>query len=360
VSEPEAAPSAGERPAALILAGGSGTRFWPLSRRSRPKQLLALEAERTLLQATFDRLRPLVDPDSIWVSTTRELVREVRRQLPQVAASQVVVEPEGRNTGPAIAWALYSMPEALRRGPVAVLPADHRVGDPHAFRAVLADAFAAAAKLDLVITLGVVPRWPETGFGYLRLGAALPGGALRRVSRFVEKPSASRARHFVRSGSYLWNAGIFVFRGTTLLRLLKRLQPEMAAGLAELAAAPDRLAELYPRLPSLSIDHAVMERLRSLATLPLDCGWSDLGSWAALAEVRPKDDQGNAVRGDVVAVDAVDNLLYAERGTIAVVGVSGLVVVRTSDSVLVVPMERAQDVRRVIAELEARGRYELV
>jgi len=360
MSEPAAAPAARERPAALILAGGSGTRFWPLSRRSRPKQLLALEAERTLLQATFDRLRPLVDPGSIWISTTRELVRDVRRQLPQVAASQVVVEPEARNTAPAIGWALHSMPAALREGPVAVLPADHRVGDPDAFRAVLAAAFAAASARDLVITLGVVPRWPETGYGYLRLGPALPGSGLRRVSRFVEKPDAAKARRFVRSGSYLWNAGIFVFRGSSLLRLLKRLQPEMAAGLAALAAAPERVGELYPLLPSISIDHAVMERLRSLATLPLDCGWSDLGSWAALAEVRPKDDQGNAVRGDVVAVDAVDNLLYAERGTIAVVGVSGLVVVRTADSVLVVPMERAQDVRRVIAELEARGRYELV
>ncbi len=357
---PGSVPASAGRPAALVLAGGSGTRFWPLSRRSRPKQLLALEAERTLLQATCDRLAPLVDPDSIWISTTRDLVREVRRQLPQVPPAQVVVEPEGRNTAPAIGWGLYAMPEELRRGPVAVLPADHRVGDPDAFRSVLARALAAVAERDLVLTLGVVPRWAESGYGYLRLGAALDSDGLRRVTRFVEKPDLRQAKRFVRSGNYLWNAGIFVFRGATYLRLLKRLQPEMAAGLAELAAAPARAAELYPRLPSISIDHAVMERLRTLATLPLDCGWSDLGSWAALAEVRPKDDQANAVRGDVVAVDAVDNLLYAERGTIAVVGVSGLVVVRTSDCVLVVPLERAQEVRRIIAELEERGRFELV
>ncbi|HEX9669476.1 MAG TPA: sugar phosphate nucleotidyltransferase, partial [Thermoanaerobaculia bacterium] len=187
-----------------------------------------------------------------------------------------------------------------------------------------------------------------------------PGGGLRRVSRFVEKPDARKARRFVRSGNYLWNAGIFVFRGATLLRLLRRLQPEMAAGLASLAAAPERVGELYPRLPSISIDHAVMERLRSLATLPLDCGWSDLGSWEALAEVLPPDAAGNAARGDVVALDAEGNLLLADAGTVAVLGVRDLVVVRTADAVLVLPKERSQEVRRIVAELAARGRDDLL
>ena len=346
---------------ALVLAGGSGTRFWPLSRRSRPKQFLALDGERSLLQATLDRLRPLVGPERVWVCTTSELRRAVVEQLPEVPAEQVLAEPEGRNTAPALGWTLRSLPEAARRGPVVVLPADHRVGDAPAFRSTLERALAAVAERNLVLALGVVPRWPETGFGYLRMGRMLDeASGLRRVSRFIEKPDLKHARRYLRSGRYLWNAGIFVFRGTTLLRHLARLQPDIAAGLDEIARSPERLRELYPRLPAVSIDRGVMEKLRSIATLPLDCGWSDLGSWAALADVRPKDDQGNAVSGDVVAVDAVDNVLVADRGTVAVVGVSGLVVVRTADSVLVVPVERAQEVRRVIAQLEERGRHELV
>jgi mannose-1-phosphate guanylyltransferase/mannose-6-phosphate isomerase len=344
------------------LAGGSGTRFWPLSRRSRPKQLLALEGDRTLLQSTVDRLGPLVGPHQVWVVTTKELVREVRRQLPDVPARQVLVEPVGRNTAPAIAWSVRSMPADLRESPVVVLPADHRVGDPEVFRLRLAQAVDAVVREDLVVTLGVLPRWPETGYGYLRLGRVLDEKTgLRRVARFTEKPDLARAKRFVKSHGYLWNAGIFVFRGAKLLELVGKLVPDLAAGLERIArdGSPLSLAKHYPQLPAAPIDTAVMEKLSTIATLPLDCGWSDLGSWAALAEVRHKDDQGNAVSGDVVAVDAVDNLLYADRGTVAVLGVSNLVVVRTADSVLVMPVERAQEVRRVLVELETRGRTEL-
>ncbi len=351
------------RPQALVLAGGSGTRFWPLSRRARPKQLLALEGGRTLLQSTVDRLSPLIAPHEVWIVTTRDLVKEVRRQLPDVPARQILVEPVGRNTAPAIAWSVRSMPEDLRQATVVVLPADHRVGDPEVFRLRLAQAMQAVEEQDLVLTLGVVPRWPETGYGYLRLGRMLDERTgLRRVSRFTEKPDARTAKRFVKSGNYLWNAGIFAFRGARLLELVAEHVPQLHAGLEQIASGRDEqgLAEIYPRLPAAPIDTAVMEKLSNIATLPLDCGWSDLGSWAALAEVRHKDDQGNAVAGDVVAVDAVDNLLYADRGTIAVLGVSNLVVVRTADSVLVLPVERAQEVRRILAELEGRGRTELV
>lgn len=351
------------RPQALVLAGGSGTRFWPLSRRTRPKQLLALEGSRTLLQSTVDRLAPLIEPHEVWIVTTKELVKEVRRQLPDVPARQILVEPVGRNTAPAIAWSVRSMPEDLRQAAVVVLPADHRVGDAEVFRLRLAQAIDAVERQDLVVTLGVLPRWAETGYGYLRLGRALDERTgMRRVVKFTEKPDARTAKRFVKSGHYLWNAGIFAFRGARLLELVGEHVPELAAGLERIAASRDKtaLAELYPRLPAAPIDTAVMEKLATIATLPLDCGWSDLGSWAALAEVRHKDDQGNAVAGDVVAVDAVDNLLYAERGTVAVLGVSNLVVVRTGDSVLVLPIERAQEVRRILVELEGRGRTELV
>ena len=361
---------------ALILAGGSGTRFWPLSRRRRPKQLLALDGEDSLLRATVRRLAPVVAARSIWVCTTRDLAGAVRRELPEVPPEQVLIEPEGRNTAPAIGWSVRSMPAAVRAGVVAVLPADHRVGEPERFRDTLAAAARVVAARDEVMTLGVTPRWAETGYGYLELeegeqaGGGQAGGEqaaegdgvrrVRRVRRFLEKPSPEDAARFAVSGRHLWNAGIFLFRGDRLLELLARHEPELARGLEEIAAAPERLAEVYPRLPARSIDYAVMEKLDSLATLPLDCGWSDLGSWEALAEVLPADALGNSARGDCLAVDASGNLLFSDAGTVAVLGVEGLVVVRTGDAVLVMPKHRSQEVRRLVRELGDRGREELL
>jgi mannose-1-phosphate guanylyltransferase/mannose-6-phosphate isomerase len=345
---------------ALILAGGSGTRFWPLSRKRRPKQLLALEGERSLLRDTVDRLRPLVEPAAVWVCTTRTLADDVRRELPDVPPHQILLEPEGRNTAPAIGWSVRSMPEEARRDVVVVLPSDHRVGDPAAFRDALARAARAVEREDRIMTLGVIPRWPETGYGYLELEPEPEDDGVRRVRRFVEKPDLAAAERYVVSGNHLWNAGIFLFRGTTLLDVLARLQPELHRGLEEIAAASDRVDELYPRLPADSIDYAVMEKLDSIATLPLDCGWSDLGSWSALDEVLARDSHGNTGRGDVLALESEGNLLFSDAGTIAVLGVSGLVVVRTGDSVLVIPKERSQEVKKLVQELASRGREDLL
>lgn len=346
---------------ALILAGGSGTRFWPASRRERPKQFLTLEGDRSLLETTVDRLAPLVPPGRIWISTTAALADEVARQLPEVAPERILVEPAGRNTAPAIGWSLLRMPEEARRGAVAVLPSDHRIADPAAFRATLGAAFEIALDQDRVLALGVVPRWAETGFGYLELGAPLAGPAgLWRVERFREKPARADAEEFVASGRHLWNAGMFVFRGTTLLAEFERWAPELSAGLDRLRAEPARSEELYRALPAISIDYAVMERIEELATLPLDCGWDDLGSWQALFEVLAVDQDGNRSIGHTVAVDAEGNLLVSESGTVAVLGISGLAVVRTGDAVLVLPLERAQEVRRLVERLETAGRIDLL
>jgi mannose-1-phosphate guanylyltransferase len=250
---------------------------------------------------------------------------------------------------------------AGRLGVGAGLRAHLRVVAPGGFRAALAPAAGAVARHDRVMTLGVKPSRPETGYGYLELGEALePGSALRRVRRFTEKPDSETAERFVASGDYLWNAGIFLFRGTTLLGHLTRLEPAVGEGLEAIAGEPERTDALYAGLPSISIDYAVMERLDDLATLPLDCGWSDLGSWAALAEVLHSDVGGNALHGDVLALDSSDSLLWADRGQIAAVGVSGLVVVRTADCVLVVPKERAQEVKRLVDALAGAGRDELL
>jgi len=344
---------------ALILAGGSGTRFWPLSRRQRPKQLLALEGGRSLLQQTFDRLQPLVAPEAVWVCTTETLAAAVREQLPEIPPEQVLVEPVGRNTAPAIAWSVRSMPPAARAGVVAVLPADHRFGDPEGFRRVLGEAAAVAAAEPRILTLGVQPHRPETGYGYLELGENLPGWAgVRRVVRFREKPDLATAQRFLAAGNFLWNGGIFVFRGTVLLERVAHCMPELADGIEAIAAEPRRTAELYPTLPATSIDFGVMEKLDDLATLPLDCGWSDLGSWEALAEILPTDAAGNTAHGDVLAEDCRDSLLWAEEGTLAVVGIEGLVVVRTGDAVLVMPKDRAQDVKAIVERLKSARRDE--
>lgn len=346
---------------ALILAGGSGTRFWPLSRRRRPKQLLPLDADHSLLRQTVDRLAPDIEPAAVWVCTTRTLAGAIRAELPEVPSHQILAEPEGRNTAPAIGWSIRSMPEAVREDAIAILPADHRFGDAASFRRTLLEAAAAALRDDLVITLGVTPRWAETGYGYLEVGAEIDAATgLRRVVAFTEKPDAATARDYLAGGKHLWNAGIFLFRGSTLLRHLTAFEPEIASGIETMAEAPERVAEIYPRLKSISIDYAVMERLDSIATLPLDCGWSDLGSWEALAEVLANGDDGNRSRGDVLAIDATDNLLFADEGSVAVLGVEGLVVVRTGDSVLVMPKERSQEVRRIVDELKRRQRTDLL
>jgi mannose-1-phosphate guanylyltransferase len=345
---------------ALVLAGGSGTRFWPLSRRTVPKQLLALEGGATLLQRTVARLSPLVEPRDVWVCTTETLAAAVASQLPEVPREQVLAEPEGRNTAPAIAWAVASMPRERRAEPVVVLPADHRIGDDEAFRASLSQA-ATAASGGQVLALGVRPRWAETGYGYLELAEpAAGGGELLPVVRFVEKPDRKRAEGFVASGRYLWNGGIFAFRGDKLLALVERHLPALAAGLAAIAREPRRLPELYRTLPAISIDHGVMEKLDDLQTLALDCGWSDLGSWEALAEVLPRDRDGNIMRGDVVAVGCRDSLLWAEQGTVTAVGLEGMVVVRTGDALLVVPKDRSQEVRQIVDRLREAGREELL
>jgi len=350
---------------ALILAGGSGTRFWPLSRRDRPKQLLALQGEGSLLRSTFERLSPLVAPEAVWVCATRRLAQPVRDELPEIEPGHVLAEPEGRNTAPAIAWSLARLPEGAREQPLAVLPSDHWVADPAAFRRALEHAAGEVAERDIVLTLGVAPHRPETGYGYLELSRK-PGQELEAIplARFVEKPDAERARRFVEAGRFLWNAGIFVFRPRRLLELLARHQPQIAVRLDALVAArddPEREAAIYRELPALSIDTGLMERLDSIETNPLRCGWSDLGSWESLAEtIEPGDATGNRIRGECVAVEAGDNLLFAEAGMVAVIGVSGLAVVRTGDAVLVMPRERAQDVRLVVEELRRRGRGDLL
>ena len=348
----------------LILAGGVGSRFWPVSRRRRPKQLLDLLGGGSLLDATARRIEPLCGADGTWVCTTEELAPAVAAELPGLCPSRILGEPSGRNTAPAIGWAVRSMPEQVRDDVIAVFPSDHFVADEAAFRKALRLGAQAVERGDHdVVTVGIAPVWAETGYGYLELLERTEAGGVERVARFTEKPDPEAAVRFKASGRHFWNAGIFLFRGSVLLDLYRRHLPELAAGLERLAAEggdPERRRALYAELESVSIDYGLMERLSSIGCVVADCGWNDLGSWASLAEALPADEDGNRTVGSTFAVDARDNLLFADAGTVAAIGVEGLAIVRTGDAVLVVPRERAQDVRRIVEQVRALGRRDLL
>jgi mannose-1-phosphate guanylyltransferase len=345
---------------AVILAGGSGTRLWPASRRRLPKQFLRLGGDESLLAATVRRARDAVDGQVV-VVTGADHAALVHEHAP---GARVVVEPAARNTAAAIGLAALHLVADDPAAVLAVLPADHHVGDEPGFAAVLARAFAAAAVGDRIVTVGIVPDRPETGFGYLELGAETDG--VREVVRFVEKPDRATATAYLASGRFLWNGGMFFAAARRLLDDVARLLPRTWQGLAEIVdalaagASPARLAEVtaaaYAGLPSISIDHGVMERTHGVVTVPADVGWSDIGSWDAVAALHPADAAGNVLRGPAVTADAAGNLVMGDPdGVVALVGVSGLVVVKAGDAVLVVPRERAQDVRLAVDALARAG-----
>lgn len=341
---------------AVVMAGGSGTRFWPASRRARPKQFLSIAGERPMIAETCARLEGLVGLERVLVVTSGDLASEVRACLPGLPAENLLVEPVGRNTGPCVALAAL---EVARRSPGAVqivLPADHVIEPASAFRASLRAAVEEARREPRLVTLGIRPTHPATGYGYIEAGPQLfehDGLAAHDVLRFVEKPDLARAREFLAAGTFLWNAGIFVYATSTVLDALREHAPELLEPL-EAAGRADGLEELYPTLPAVPFDKAVMERAAARSVLRIDYAWNDVGSWTSLPEVDDLDDEGNCVTGGgaLVAEDARDNIVYAENGELtALIGVQDLVVVRSGDAVLVCPKERAQDVKLIVERL---------
>lgn len=348
---------------ALVLAGGGGTRLWPLSRKSRPKQFLREFSGAPLIADTVTRLHPVVPAARTWVVAGPSHETQVREALAMLPAAHFVREPMARNTAPAIALGVAAIaledPDAV----IAVLPSDHHIGRPERFRAVLAAAGHVAAERGMLVTLGIVPDRPATGYGYIErgptLGRVLASEAFE-VKSFVEKPDASKAVKLLEAGHYLWNAGVFVFGAKTLLEHVDRFLPELGKGLADWRAAKpedrDAIAtRVFEAAPSISLDYAIMEKSDRVAVVPAsDVDWDDIGSFRSLARVNPDATGGASTAKAVVSIDASGNLVHAPGKTVALVGVSDLVVVDTGDALLVLPRSRAEDVKKVVDELAKR------
>jgi mannose-1-phosphate guanylyltransferase/mannose-6-phosphate isomerase len=348
----------------VLLSGGSGTRLWPLSREAYPKQFLPLAGEDTMLQATWRRVAPLSAAAPLVVANEdhRFLVAEQLRVIGAPAA-RIVLEPVGRNTAPAIAAAALVAMADGSDPLLLVLPSDHVVRDADAFRAAVAEA-ASAAEAGALVTFGIVPQTPETGFGYIQSEA---GEGVRRVLRFVEKPDAATAQAYLDDGGYFWNSGMFLFRASRYLEELGRHRPDILSAVRAACAHLDHDAlsqggeflrldrDAFAASPSESIDYAVMEKTDAAMVLPVDIGWNDVGSWSALWEVSEQDGDGNAHHGDVIAIDSRNSYAYARR-LVALVGVDDLVVVETDDAVLVAAKDKVQEVKQVVAQLKAGQR----
>jgi mannose-1-phosphate guanylyltransferase len=347
----------------LILAGGSGTRLWPRSREARPKQFIDLLGPSTMLQDAHARLLPIIPAERIVVATSREHVGTVREQLPDVPAENVLAEPEGRGTAAAIGFGAVAIRQRDANATMVVVTADHRILKTDDFRAVVLAA-AEVASEGWLVTLGIQPSYPETGYGYVERGEPLKAAAVRevyRVNRFVEKPDRATAEDYVRRGTFSWNSGMFVWRVDRILGELQRHMPALRAGLDEIGAAlpnpsaGDVLRSVWPHLPKETIDFGIMEKADRVAVLPADIGWSDVGSWSAVYELSPRDNAGNVALGKVLPLDTRGSLIYSPHRLIATVGVDDLVVVDAGDVLLICPRARAQDVKRIVSELQARG-----
>ena len=347
----------------VILCGGSGTRLWPLSRELYPKQLLSLVGEQSLLQNTLARCDShpeTTSPILVCNEEHRFLVAEQLRELGTTA--DILLEPEGRNTAPAVALAAHLARERFDNAILVVLPSDHVILDTEGFHAALSDAIE-LAKGDHLLTFGVVPDHAETGYGYIRQGVAQGKGFV--VDEFVEKPDAGRATEFLATGGYLWNSGMFVFKASAYLDELQRQRPTMADACK--AAVSDWTYDLdfirvhkenFIASPSESIDYAVMEEAASTIVIPLEAGWSDIGSWDALWSILDKDADNNALLGDVVTSDLTNSLVRAEHRLVSVIGLDSIIVVETADAVMVATLDRAQDVKSIVSQLKSEERTE--
>lgn len=349
----------------LILAGGRGTRFWPRSRKRSAKQVLNVVGERSLIQNTVERLAQLIPPERLWVLTNKHLRDAIIKQLPEIPKRQILAEPMQRNTAPAIGLAAHILRSADNDAVMGVFPADHVVGKEKVYRGVVKAALKSAYGGNLIV-IGIQPRWPETGYGYVEFPRGAKPGSVARVKHFHEKPRLAKARRYVAAGNFYWNSGMFFWRCDTLLEQLRQHLPKTATILAALPSFGSRgfhekLSQAFPLCEDISIDFAVLEKSDTVHGIPAaDFGWNDVGSWNAVYELLARDECGNATAPDSICLDAHNNFVDARGKLVALLGVKNLIVVDTEDALLVASRDRAQQVGDVVKALERAKREDLL
>jgi mannose-1-phosphate guanylyltransferase len=353
---------------AVVMAGGSGTRFWPLSRRKHPKQLLELFGHGTLLEQTVARFDPLIPPERTYVYTNELIWREVCRRLPQIPRTQIVAEPASRNTAPTVGVAAHEICRHDPKAVMVVLPADHVITKVPEYHRVLRAGCETAEVEGRSVVIGLKPTHPDTGYGYVRLGATegrIAGQDIYRVAKFTEKPPLAVARRYVSSGRYLWNGGMFIWKACTLLENFAKYQPQMAEQLAHLAdsggvRSRKAFRRLFPQFEKISIDFAIMEKIEDIYAVSADIGWNDVGSWATVYDLSPKDSEGTVRPERSFCLDSRGNMIVTKRTFVVTVGIQNLVIVETDDALLICPRERCQDVGKAVQALDKAGLKELL
>jgi mannose-1-phosphate guanylyltransferase len=349
---------------AVIMAGGTGTRFWPESRKALPKQLLRLGSTQSLLERTVRRIEPLIPVERMLLVTGDALVDCIHEHVPGLPAQNLLTEPLRRNTGPCMALAAKVLLDRDPDAVLAALSADHLIQREPLFREIVDAAMTMAAERDVLITLGITPSYPETGYGYIEVGEEVGrfgGHQCLHVAAFHEKPDLDTAVEYVASGRYLWNSGMFAFRADALWRAIEIHLPELAAemgridGRAPAEKIKQQIDEIYPRLQPISLDVGVMEKADNVLVFPADIGWSDVGSWTTLRELIPADDRGNVAHGDHLILHGNENIIFARDGIVVAIGVENLIIVHTPDATLVARRDDAQAIKRIFDELEKRG-----
>jgi len=356
---------------AVILAGGSGTRFWPLSRETTPKQLLRMFGDTTMIQKTVARINHSIPIENVYIVTGEKYAYDIKNQLIELTGSDkfnMLIEPEGKNTAPAIGLAAVYLKKRSLSAVMAAMPSDHVILNNDIFSKVLKRAEKLALK-GYLTTIGIIPGRPETGYGYIKRGTALnktKDSECFTVERFIEKPDKKQAEEYSNSGNYFWNSGIFVWRVSDILQEIKRQIPDLFQGLIRIEKSIGKKNEnevvrsVYRSLKSLSIDYGIMEKASRVAVVPADMGWSDVGSWSALDDISNKDKTGNIMTGNVIDIGSKDSIIYAGKRLIATIGLENTVVVDTPDATLICNKDKTQDVRKVVDELKKKGAEELV
>jgi mannose-1-phosphate guanylyltransferase len=333
------------------MAGGRGERFWPLSRENKPKQFLSLTNDsRTMIQLAFDRLLPLVSPENIYVVTNENYKSLTQEQLPNMPAENILCEPMGRNTAPCIAFAAAVISAKHEDSVMLVLPSDHMISDENLFFETLKKAVSVAESGENLVTIGIAPTKPETGYGYINFSGD-------RVLRFVEKPALSLAKEYLASGDYLWNSGMFIWKTSTIISNIERFLPAVYQGFLKIresvgaASFTDTLKSCFENFESVSVDYGIMEKADNIYAIRGDFGWNDVGSWTAIDDICDKNEHGNIVKGDAVTVNTRDSIIIGGKKLIATVGIDNIIVVDTDDAILICAKECAQDVKKVVEKL---------